>query len=45
MLKISGNHKNGGVVKKIFEKFEFRKKNAIENEAKILKNPFYTNFF
>ena len=45
MLKTSGNHENGGLYSKSFEKFEFRKKNAIKNETKILKNSFYANFF
>ena len=30
---------------KSFENFEFRKKNAIKNETKILKNLFYGNVF
>ena len=45
MLKTSGNHKNGGLYNKFFEKFEFRKKNAVKNETKILKNSFFANFF
>ena len=38
MLETSGNHKNGGLYDKFFENFEFRKKNAIKNETKNLKN-------
>ena len=45
MSKTSGYHENGGLSKKFFEKFEFRKKNAVKNETKILKNSFYANFF
>ena len=45
MLKTSGNHKNGGLYNNFFEKFEFRKKNAVKNETKILKNSFYANSF
>ena len=45
MLKTSGNHKNGGLYNKFFEKFEFRKKSAVKNEKKIQKNSFFVNFF
>ena len=45
MSKTSGYHENGGLSKKFFEKFEFREKNAVKNESKILKNLFYANFF
>ena len=45
MSKTSGYHENGGLSKKFFENFEFRKKNAVKNETKILKNLFYANVF
>ena len=44
MFKTSDNHKNGGLYNNFFEKFEFRKKNSIKIERKILKNSFYANF-
>ena len=45
MSKTSGYHENGGLSNKYFENFEFRKKNAVKNEMKILKNLFYAKFF
>ena len=44
MSKTSSYHENGGLSSKFFEKFEFRKKNAVKNETKILKNSFYAIF-
>ena len=45
MSKTSGYHENGGLSKKYFENFEFRKKNAVKNETKILKNLFFAKVF
>ena len=45
MSKTSGYHENGGLSKKYFENFEFRKKNSVKNETKMLKNLFFAKIF
>ena len=48
MFKISGNHKNGGLYNKFFEKFEFQEKKCDqkwdENFEKLILRKFYVKF-
>ena len=45
MFRTSGGYQFWGLYTKFFEKFEFRKKNFIKTEAKIMKNPFFEQKF
>ena len=45
VFKTSEKYKFGGLYIKIFEKFEFQKKNFVKAGTKILKNPFFAKNF